>query len=733
MKKILVYLFATVAFIIQTKGQVNWTKYTGNPVLTRGANGDWDDVAVGSPTIIYDGTLYHMWYNGNDGSNTNIGYARSTDKINWDKHPTPVLEHGPNGSWDDLNLLHPTVYFDGTTYHMWYTGNNGSYGQIGYATSPDSINWSKYSKNPVLTLGEPGSWDDQSINGPEVLFIDSVFHMWYGGFDGSHEQIGHATSYDGITWEKDTLNPVLKVGGAGSWDNASVSQLSVLFDGTNFHMWYGGGPDFGWRIGYAYSEDGRIWHKAGKYNPVLGPGLAGDWDGKYVGYHTVCFNSDSTGFDMWYTGAKSTGYVGDIGYATALWQIPTFKNTWYKYQYNPVFAGKPGEFDSDNAQHPSIVVNDNQYHMWYSGYGGGNGSRVGYAVSDDGISWIRHDGPVLQTGTGDDWDNYSVQGTSVLYDDSTWHMWYTGLKDGDLSTTQIGYATSTDKIKWTKYENNPVLGPGASGKWDQMWVGWPEVLLIDGIYHMWYTGRDGSLNQIGHATSTDGISWEKDPMNPVLTAGTTGAWDDINVWNPDVYYDGYSFHMWYCGAQTAYGDWKIGYAVSLDGRNWQKISIEKPVMHVGSASQWDEKFVGAGVEIIVEIVEEDTLLKMWYGGGTADVGKIGYAATDTSAFTSVGVEDNKLNVIPTEFSISQNYPNPFNPTTTIAYSLPKNNFVALKIYDLLGREVATLVNEEKPAGNYEVDFNAANLSSGVYFYRISAGNFVETKKMILLR
>ena len=90
-------------------------------------------------------------------------------------------------------------------------------------------------------------------------------------------------------------------------------------------------------------------------------------------------------------------------------------------------------------------------------------------------------------------------------------------------------------------------------------------------------------------------------------------------------------------------------------------------------------------------------------------------------------------IAPSVFSLSQNYPNPFNPTTTISYQLPENSFVTLKVYDILGREVATLLNEYKPAGKYEVDFNAAALPSGVYFYQIKAGNYTAIKKMILLR
>lgn len=89
--------------------------------------------------------------------------------------------------------------------------------------------------------------------------------------------------------------------------------------------------------------------------------------------------------------------------------------------------------------------------------------------------------------------------------------------------------------------------------------------------------------------------------------------------------------------------------------------------------------------------------------------------------------------IPEEFSLEQNYPNPFNPSTTIQFRIPNASFVNLKVYDILGREVATLVNEEKPVGSYDVNFNASQLSSGIYFYKLRAGNFVETKKMILIR
>lgn len=89
--------------------------------------------------------------------------------------------------------------------------------------------------------------------------------------------------------------------------------------------------------------------------------------------------------------------------------------------------------------------------------------------------------------------------------------------------------------------------------------------------------------------------------------------------------------------------------------------------------------------------------------------------------------------VPTSFSLSQNYPNPFNPATTISFSLPTKSFVSLKVFDALGREVETLVSEQLDAGTYSTQWNPVSLPSGVYFYRLQAGSFIETKKLILLR
>ena len=104
----------------------------------------------------------------------------------------------------------------------------------------------------------------------------------------------------------------------------------------------------------------------------------------------------------------------------------------------------------------------------------------------------------------------------------------------------------------------------------------------------------------------------------------------------------------------------------------------------------------------------------------------------TITATPVNGVDNETNPLE-KFQLSQNYPNPFNPTTSIQYAISSRQFITLKVYNLLGKEIATLVDEEKPAGEYKVEFNGNNLPSSIYFYELKAGNITQTKKMMLLK
>ncbi|MBE0552036.1 MAG: T9SS type A sorting domain-containing protein [Ignavibacterium sp.] len=123
---------------------------------------------------------------------------------------------------------------------------------------------------------------------------------------------------------------------------------------------------------------------------------------------------------------------------------------------------------------------------------------------------------------------------------------------------------------------------------------------------------------------------------------------------------------------------------------------------------WQDSRNGSDLDVYIQRVNNDGTL-----GNPTNLEEIAFSLSD--------------------FNLFQNYPNPFNPTTNIQYQVSSNIQVLLKVYDVLGHEIATLVNEYKPAGSYEVDFDATGLSSGVYFYKLQTGSFVETKKMILMR
>jgi hypothetical protein len=104
----------------------------------------------------------------------------------------------------------------------------------------------------------------------------------------------------------------------------------------------------------------------------------------------------------------------------------------------------------------------------------------------------------------------------------------------------------------------------------------------------------------------------------------------------------------------------------------------------------------------------------------------------TTYATITGVENNNTG-IPNKYALNQNYPNPFNPVTLISYSIPKQSFVKITVYDLLGREIQKLVNEVKIAGTYNVAFDGENLSTGVYYYKLESDGFVDVKKMMLIK
>jgi predicted GH43/DUF377 family glycosyl hydrolase len=395
--------------------------------------------------------------------------------------------------------------------------------------------------------------------------------------------------------------------------------------------------------------------------------------------------------------------------------------TWTKYPGNPLnINGSIGSWNQ-SVLAPWVIFNpdSNRFEMWFTARSNYPNAGIGLAYSSNGINWTLHPTPVMKPSvTG--WDSLFVGVSCVIKESGTYKMWYTGWKSSTRYPHSIGYATSPDGIHWTKHPENPVLSPLTG--WESGAVGYPSVIKVDTSYFMFYTGEVSlGVALTGRAISSDGITWERYANNPVLPADVS-AWDRNNYLARVIEMND-SLYLWYTAeSNPGVSGTAIGFATSADtGKTWTKY-LDNPVLTVGTTVSWDHGWIETGG--ILSIQRE---LNLYYDGGSSStLGRIGLATS-----TIVSIEDETI--LPTEFVLEQNYPNPFNPSTTIKYSIPELSNVKLTLFNLLGEEVTTLVNEEKMAGNYSVEFNAANLPSGVYFYQLKAEEYISTKKMILMK
>ncbi len=334
--------------------------------------------------------------------------------------------------------------------------------------------------------------------------------------------------------------------------------------------------------------------------------------------------------------------------------------------------------------------------------------------------------------------------------------------------------------------HNQSLNPGTESWTVCMWIKAPDAAQRGPLIGKRHEESDFNQYTIGIGNT--------DPHNP--TAGKriyanyidTAGISERSGYTQDEFIDGDWHHIAFVADKNSdsiffYIDGVIHITViSFNYGNWPDVGKNDP-LYIGCNSYVSAFYEGEMDEVSIwnkaltayqiNTVMNDTLSFAYYS--TADSGLVAYyrfdeyedlgigsaGVDDIRNFSSnsnhgdsegnpllvpsgilVSVDDNPLLI--SDFQLDQNYPNPFNPATTIRYSIPSNvkgqtSKVILKVYDVLGNEVATLVNEEKPAGSYEVEFNAVgtsrdlSLTSGVYFYQLKAGEFIQTKKMILLR
>jgi len=299
--------------------QVNWTKYPSNPVLI-GQPGTWYAYTTMN-SVLYnaDSSRYEMWFTA--GAQIEfpytIGFAWSSDGITWNVHsPNPVLTP-TSGSWDAYMVLAPYVLRENGQYKMWYTGcqTNSLFFRIGYATSPDGINWTKHPSNPIFLPGT-STWELSAVAYPCIMPYSNGYKMWYGGFNANFTVtgIGYATSPDGITWERYTGNPVLPAGAGGQWDHVLFAPRVLHIDNI-YYMFYSGETVVyhSDKIGLATSADGLAWIKYSS-NPVLQP-TSGQWDGDRTNSGYVILDADT--LKMYYCGMPVGATNMQLGMATS--------------------------------------------------------------------------------------------------------------------------------------------------------------------------------------------------------------------------------------------------------------------------------------------------------------------------------------------------------------------------------------------------------------------------------
>ena len=719
------FLFVLTGLVLLLAGsaiaQTRWIKFQGSPVLEPGPSGAFDDANINWYGVLFDEGIYKMWYTGQDttdlfSSTLSFGYASSTDGTNWTKYSgNPVLSPGLPGSWEP-KILEPIVIRMGDTLKMWYSGYNRDIGKgrIGYATSLDGINWDKYESNPVIDSGSTGEWDNGGLAPKSVIFDGTIYRMWYVGYDVLNwHRVGYATSPDGINWTKyddpattappfAESDPVLKPGLIGSWDYDDVFGGSVLFDGSIFHMWYGALElsTFTTRIGYATSPDGIHWKKYDdptttvppfvESDPIFFPGPNGSWDDEGAGQPSVLF--DGTTFHMWYIGLSGPNFR--IGYATA-------PNDSIQYWFaHDILTLSP----SEGSEKFPILANDIHPALMIQNIGWND--EVDFAVTCQ----IDSNGTAVYSSTRTIDTLASFEETTVVFEewDNMGQHSYDATFFPQLPTDGN---TSNDTLKTTIEISNLVDDFEAGmGKWYSE-TGW-------GLSAAFATSGANSL------CNTISGNYENNQE----------SWVEFN----------YSFdfsqldaaHISYWTKHFIQPDFDFGYVeVSSDsGQTWYQLG--EP--YTGFKGIWEQHgrsltdYCGQGFE--------DVRIRFRFVAD-ASVGFPGWFIDDVEIYpyeleTSVSQSIEKP--LPQKYALLDNYPNPFNPSTSIGYELPTNSQVILTIFNLLGQEIRTLVNENKEAGHHTVHWDGKDnfgkkAVSGVYLYQINAGDFRYTKKMLLLQ
>ena len=237
-----------------------------------------------------------------------------------------------------------------------------------------------------------------------------------------------------------------------------------------------------------------------------------------------------------------------------------------------------------------------------------------------------------------------------------------------------------------------------------------DAQIADKIFDWMEDASVGIVNYSSYLTALDTSAPVSPPLN--VTKTDLGGGQIKITWNPNQEGDAAGYHIYY-GGFNGYSFTHVIDAGNVSSYTLSGVSLSDAI----GVTAYDKSFSAAN-ENASTIVNDNMTNgnESWF--------------TYASAVT--GITD-KVNQLPREYQLSQNYPNPFNPTTIINYSIAKEGNVSLTVYNVIGSKVATIVNENKPAGNYSVQFNGSNLASGIYLYKLESGNYNAAKKFILMK
>ncbi len=558
------------------------------PYLAKGASGAYDDTSVNSPSILFANNSFHLYYGAVEGTTYSIGLARySYGDAAWKKESKAVLEVGT--TYDDGAVMDPFVIFEDGMFKMWYTAVSSKTGHsIAYATSTDGIAWTKSSSNPVLSKPSTG-WGSARIEDPCVVRVDGNYYMFLTGVQVANEAtVGLATSSSETGFTLYNSNPVMKDASPGDFGSQEVLDVCVIRDDPGFRMYFTGrnSATEDYQIGKAWSDDGYSWDM--DPDVYIPPSIPFD------------VNQTRSPHAMYIDGEISIMYTGEnaTGVNRLIWGMV---RGWYWDDHGHAVLTNGSTYDAYRLSDPCVIqMRHRLFHMYYYGYGT-SGYSDSICIAQSTTPWGKwnKDGPVLVEGTSGTWDDTSVGDPCAMLVGEIIHLYYTGYGGGGTKEG-IGLARGNTYSSLAR-EPGPVLTNGSHPRdWDYAGVSEPWVLRVGDTFHMWYSGYTSSFDKyIGHATSTDGTNWTKDPANPVIGPGFyQGYLETIWIAQPVVLYEDGEFTMYLSAGTTINTHQRIVTFSSTDGTSWT-LDPHMPVLVESEYGAWDPNGVFPGSVLVI--------------------------------------------------------------------------------------------------------------------------------------